>query len=247
MALNRKLSLLSLSKEEQVKAENKFLASLALVDEDEIKDIVDYLNTQGVSITKARELKVVANSKEELAKKFSILSELHETNIYIQDPSQLNRNVIDIYKKIKYCMQIGKSYVREDGTYEPFLFSEVAWQKEMSKEVKQEVVEPTKQAPIEDFITLEPVSEPVLEIIEPAIPQVEEQPIDDTDHIDIKEYMKATEDAAELEAKTTSFADIKKSLEDQLALLDSFKTAGLEEEISFNDLEPESYGMGRAA
>lgn len=247
MALKDKLALLNLSEEEKVKAEQKFLATLALVSEDELKDTTGYLNTQGVQITKAKEIKVVANSKEEIAKKFNILGEIHETAIYKQDPSMINRNVIDVYKKIKYCIQVGKNYKREDGTYEPFLFSEAAWQQEFNRESSVVIEDATPSKPLEDnLITVDPVIEPV--IVEEAIEAVVE-PVKDTKHVDIKEYMASSpsKDFEELEAKTTNFASIRQELEGQLAELDALKSMSFEDEISFADLEPETYGMGRAA
>ena len=129
-----KLDLLMLGKEERRKAEDKFLASLALVSEEELREVTEYLNSEGVQITKAKDIKVVVNSKDEIAKKFSILNEIHETDVYRQDPSRINRNVIDVYKRIQYCKQIGKSYKKEDGTYEAFLFNEMLWQQMMVKE-----------------------------------------------------------------------------------------------------------------
>lgn len=242
MALNEKLDLLNFSDEEKAKAKEKFLATLALVSEEEIIEVRDYLKNPGVVITKARELKVLANPKKEIVQKLSILSEIHEENIYKQDPTKLNMNAIDIYKRIQWCKQNGVTYMKDDGTYESFLFSESAWQKKFNKELVN-ITELETIKPTEDIVTVEPVIDPIINIadsIEPVSSNL-------TDHIDIREYMKANDDIVELEAKTTNFAEIRKELEGQLAELDGLKNMSFGDEISFNDLEPETYGMGRAA
>lgn len=235
-----KLDLLMLGKEERRKAEDKFLASLALVSEEELREVTEYLNSEGVQITKAKDIKVVVNSKDEIAKKFSILNEIHETDVYRQDPSRINRNVIDVYKRIQYCKQIGKSYKKEDGTYEAFLFNEMLWQQMMVKE-NDNVRETTSFVPVEEeIVTLEPVVEP---IINEEVIETEEAP---EKFMDIKEYMAANKDLDELTEKTTDFSTIRKELEGQLAELDALRNSSFDE-ISFGDIEPESYGMGRAA
>ena len=109
MALKAKLDLLSLSDEEKSKASGKFLATLALVTEEELTDNLAYLSSQGVQIRNAREIKVLADTKAVMAKKFSILGEIHEEGIYREDPTLITRNAIDIYKKIQYCTQNGIS------------------------------------------------------------------------------------------------------------------------------------------
>ncbi len=246
MGLIEKLDMLDLKEEEREKAKTKFLATLAIVSDEELRGVVDTLGGEGIRITRAKEIKVLGNTKEDISKKFSILDEIHETGIYQQDPSKINLNVIDIYKKIKFCIQSGRPYKKEDGTYEPFLFNELLWQQEFSKEMKPEApkVEQTlvEEAPknvIEPVMTEAPKVEPV---IEPIVSE-------DTIHRDIKDYMLDSNDEAELEAKTTDFATVRKELEASLKELDSLRTLSDDnyDEISFNDLEPESYGMGRAA
>lgn len=245
MALKAKLDLLSLSDEERAKASGKFLATLALVSEEELNEVLTYLSSQGVQITNAREIKVLADTKAVMAKKFSILGEIHEEGIYREDPTLISRNAIDIYKKIQYCKQNGIAYKREDGIYEPFLFSEAAWQKTFNRE-STVVSDVAKTTAGDSIITIEPVVTSVLEVVEPVIPVAVEP--ESEDHIDIKEYMMSSDDEAELEARTTNFAAIRKELEGQLAELDALKNMSFDDsEISFTDLEPETYGMGRAA
>ena len=122
------------------------------------------------------------------------------------------------------------------------MFSEAAWQKEFNRESTM-INEVSTARPLEEsFVTVEPVVDGiVLTETEP----LNHNSIIDTDHIDIQEFM--AQDTSELDAKTTNFAAIREELEEQLAALDALKAANVDETISFNDLEPESYGMGRAA
>lgn len=229
MTLREKLDLFNLSEKERKIAEEKFLVSLALVTDEELKETLKVLKNNDITITKARELKVVVNSSDEINKKISILKELKELNIYINNPNMINHNVIDIYKKIKYCMQVGKQYKKPDGSYEDFIFSESAWQKEFTKEeVKEDYHE-------EELVTVTP----------PMPPVEEEKKVTNENVVDIKEYLNS--DLNEIEAKKNDFATINQELEAQLAELDSLRDFNPDEEISFNDIEPESYGMGRRA
>lgn len=231
MTLLEKLSLLNLSEEEKSKATEKFIIPLSLVSDDELRDLLSYLVTEGVTITKAREIKALCNSKDEISKKFSIMGEIHETELYKQDPLMLNKNVIDIYKKIKYCMQIGKPYRKEDGSYEPFLFSESAWQQEVSSE-------PVVNVESDDNISLEDnlvTMEPTIEEIVPVIDDIQ----------DIGSFVETIPEEKVEEAKTTNFADIRKQLEDQLAELDSLRND--DNVISFDDIGSETYEIRRAA
>lgn len=254
MGILEKLNMLELAEEERVKAQEKFLATLALVSDTELNDIVGYLNSEGVKITKAKEIKVLGNAKEEILKKFSILGEIHETNIYRQDPTLINHNVIDIYKKIKYCNQMGRPYKTELGEYEPFLFSELLWQQEFNRDFKAEAPTHLEETKKSEKPALEQETHEVYEtspVVEnkPSFEEPLENSSPDFEHIDIQEYMKNTDDSAELEAKTTDFATVRRELEASLKELDSLKSLSDDsfEEISFNDLEPESYGTRRAA
>lgn len=234
MTISEKLDLLMLGAEERKKAESKFLSTLALVDDIELRQVADFLRSEDVNITRARDIKVVGNSKDEIAKKFSILGEIHETDLYRKDPSKISYNVIDIYKKIQYCKQVGRAYKKADGTYEGFLFDETLWQQAM--ESVMTTPEPTIEIekPGAELVTLEPEIVP------------EPTPIRDERFVDINDYMAANKEIENLEAQTTDFATIRKELEGQLAELDTMKSDLSYGEIKFDDLETESYG-GRAA
>lgn len=233
MALKEKLAMFNLSPEQEKIATSKFLATLALVSEEELKEITSYLNSQGVEITRANQIKLVGNLREEIAKKFSIIGEIHETEIYKQDPLMINRNVIDIYKKIQYCKQNGISYKKEDGTYESFLFSELEWQKVFNRESVM-ISEPVVAAVLE---------EPKVEVSEPIVTPVE--PIAETTPVvNFAGSETFEKDTSKLDAKTQSFKKIREELAEQLAALDAIRNNG---EIGFNDIDTESFGMGRAA
>lgn len=225
MELKEKLDLLvDLPKKERAKAEAKFMAALALTSEKEISDVLAYLRTKNVVIKDAKAIKVLANGVEELTKKFSILEEIHATDIY-EDANRLNYNALDIYKKIKYCIQTGIAYKKEDGSYEQFLFDEAMWLDVFNRKPEQKE---------EGIVTFEPVvEEPTLEVVSDV----------DTKYRDI------TDIQIESVPESTNFAQVKAELESALTELgtikDELSNANLEE-INFADLEPDIFG-GRAA
>lgn len=138
--LKEKLDLFTeLSEEEKDKVLDKFMPTLALVDYEELERSLAYLRTQQVYITKAREIKVLA--EENFAKKFDIMHEVNATDLYSMEPVYLIRDALDLFKKIKYCVQTGHSYRNEDGTYKSFLFDEGEWGREFSEPEKIENVE----------------------------------------------------------------------------------------------------------
>lgn len=248
--INEKLDLLNLPEEERKKS-YKFLATLALVTVEELKEILSFLAENGIYITKAREIKVLANTKEEILKKFNILNELGEIVIYKQDPTKINFNVIDVYKKIQYCKQIGKSYKKEDGTYEQFLFDEALWQ-QVSSKTEEAIVTETFTPVEEEIATLDPKVAP-----SSFEKEVEEPIVVDEKHQDIQEYM--AEEAAKEDkiAKTTTFDIIHDELEtqkleneiskltaDKKALEDFQKQLSELDTISFEDLDLGSESFG---
>lgn len=238
--INEKLELLSLPEEEKKKA-YKFLAALSLVSVDELKDILTLLQKNGISISKAREIKVLANTKEEISKKFDILGQIGELGFYKQNPTRISSNVIDVYKKIQYCKQIGKAYKKEDGSYESFLFDELKWQ-EVSKVQNEQVIS----------------SEPEVVTMAPeTAPMSAQELIDDNVHQDIQEYMANDRNKEEAVEQTTTFdviqdeletqkleSDISKLVEDKEALLDFQKQLSELDTISFNDLDFETESFG---
>lgn len=273
MGIEDKLSLLRDLKDKD-EVTYKFLSTLALVTYDELKEVVDYLASKNVFITKARYLKVLGVPKNDIVRNFDILEEIHETQIYEQDPSRISNNVIDINKKIKYCIQNGISYKNADGTCKQFLFSEKAWQERMLKETKTEVKEVTPVLD-ETLVNMKPVVEesniiefnPVLdetpedkqaEII-PFSPVLEE----DSNVMDIKEFQNKNEvptmtfdnltnSVQKMQNELGNIETQKNALEQEKAELKAFQDSMLKELVSFDDLDFEqfrddSFGIGRAA
>lgn len=240
--INEKLTLLNLSQEEREKVEEKFLVTLALISFEELQEIINLLQTNGIYISRAREIKVLGNTKEEIIKKFNILKELGEVAIYKQDPTKINYNVIDVYKRVQYCKQIGKSYKKEDGSYEKFLFDDSLWQQIT---VKQEETTPTYNQSEEEIVTMVPESAPQNEnVIDDKYTDIKEYIANDINNV-ISAPTPTTFDTIQDELETqnienniTRLNENRKELEDfqkQLSELDT---------ISFDDLDfgTESFG-----
>lgn len=139
-SLKDKLDLFTdLSEEERAKVEDKFMPALAYVDYDELQRSLDFLRTQNVYITKAREIKVM--TLENFTKKFDILNEVNATDLYSQNPEGLMWDALDLFKKIKYCIQTKHEYKNPDGTYKNFLFDTKEWGKEFSQATEEVKVE----------------------------------------------------------------------------------------------------------
>lgn len=231
MTLIEKLSLLNLDKKEETKARQKFLATFSLISEDELKERLEFLRSKNVVITKAKEIRILAIPVEELAKKFTILSEIHETDLYVSEPSALSLNVIDIYKKIKYCIQnnIEYKWETENNTYKyaDFLKSEIKWkeflnQREKSNKVSEEI--PSLE---EDLVTLEPFNDaPVKEEASSSLFQ------EFTTPLDFKFDDSSSED------NLVSFSEIKTpQIEEPVKLDPSFSSDALND-----DVKPTTFG-----
>ena len=203
MNLNEKLDMLDLSPAERKKAQEKFLTTLSFLSVEELKKILEFLASRNVYIRNAREIKVLANSKEEILKKYSILEEIKEVELYSADPTKISYNVIDVYKKIQYCKQMNIPYRKEDGTYEKFLFNEGMWQELSAKEANLNIISTPNTE--EEIVTVDPI---VNAEVEPVV----EEPIDNQ-HMDIQEYMATSQDIEE--EKTTTFDVISSELEEQ--------------------------------
>ena len=241
MTLKEKLDLLSLPEEEQKKAEEKFLASLEYVTDEEIIDILDVLAEKGIKITRAREIKIVTNPVSKIKKNFDFIEEAHEPGIYSEDLNRLNSNGVDIFKRIRYCLLFNIPYKNEDGTYKDFIFKESLFQSEINNsDIK------TESATIETDTLDDSVSD---DVTIPEIDMDETEPInDDVEHQDIQEYMQAKSDLDNIEAQTTTFAQIKQDLEAQLAELDALRSQtdyDNDNVYRFNDIEQETYDVGR--
>jgi len=245
MNISEKLDMLGLSPAERKKAQEKFLATLALISVEELKEVLEFLASHGIYIKNAREIKVLANSKEEISKKYNILEEVKEVGLYKNDPAKINYNVIDVYKKIQYCKQMNIPYKKEDGTYEKFLFNEGLWQEITAREASVNVSSQSFTPVEEEIVTVEPV------ISTPVEPVVEETVADDK-YMDIQEYIASSLEETPAEEKTTTFDVINSELEEQelqknveqlISSKESLKDFKQQlEEIYFGDLVDEDFG-----
>lgn len=230
MTLIEKLSLLNLDKKEEVKARQKFLATFSLVSENELKERLEFLRSKNILITKVKEIKVLAIPVEELAKKYTILSEIHETELYVSEPSALLLNVIDIYKKIKYCIQnnIEYKWETEKNTYRyaDFLKSEIKWKEFLSQREKSNKVSEEIPSLGEDLVTLEPFNDaPVKEEASNNLFQ------EFTSPLDFKFEDANTED------NLVSFSEIKTpQIEEPIKLDPSFSS------VANDEVKPASFG-----
>ena len=80
MGIEDKLSLLRDLKDKD-EVTYKFLSTLALVTYDELKEVVDYLASKNVFITKARYLKVLGVPKNDIVRNFDILEESYSNYV----------------------------------------------------------------------------------------------------------------------------------------------------------------------
>lgn len=259
--LKEKIDLLNLSEDERRKLEEKFAPSLSFVSIEEMKAGIDVLDKKGEKITKAREVKVLTNPASKIEKNYDFVEEVHEPGIYSEDLNRLSGNGLDKYKRIIYCIQSGIPYKNEDGTYKDFLFKESLFQKEVSG------ITPTTEMPLEASpettldtphdvafdAALDDVLPEETKPIDVTVPEVEmtedSLEVKDEKQPEVDDYMQAEADLDDIESKTTTFDDIKKDLEAQLAELDALRSQNEYENNNnvyrFNDIEQETYDVGR--
>lgn len=263
MELLEILNLCDLSPKEQKKATEKGLAAISLVNKREAADVVGYLRIYGIKITKFKEIKVLLETKENVVNRIKTLNDINEIDVYKEDPRRLLSDANDIKMKIEYCRENHIDYKNENG-YETFLFNEKMWQEKVSSATR--VVNDTPS--LEEPFRMPSVPEPVVDIS--PITTVEEVK---TDSLPINEVSQneynitfddeikeesvdlgnvIDEDIKDIDSKVTSFADIKKELEAELASLDVLRNDNnndFDDVISFEDFDAEEYevGRGRAA
>ena len=281
MTIIDKIALLNLGEKEEKKAKEKFMAALSLISEEELRERLGFLEGKDVRITKAKDIKVLVIPTEELAKKFSILDEIHETDLYVSVPSALLLNVIDVYKKLKYCIQNGIKYkdgLDYDKDFIDSLRNEEKWKEFLGKREKENATVGPLLDGEDASLSYEPNSGDDARETDNAlgnkteikkaehwlpfndgvgihdpnvnedykIPEDEEPKVPEDNVISFGDLNNAEQD---LDAKTTSFEDLKKELERKMQELDgSLNPDGSmyspDYDISFSDIEPEQYGMG---
>ena len=137
MSLIEKMNLFNFSDKEKEKIYDKFFVAISdnFVSYEDLKNKVNFLSEKGIVVTKAIELMIFALTLDEMSKNISLLEEIGEVDLYREDPRALSYNVIDIYKRIKYCIQnnIEYKHQNENGNfeYELFLKYEKLWQEQM--------------------------------------------------------------------------------------------------------------------
>ncbi len=218
-SLKEKLDLFKdLSEEEREKVENKFMPSLAYVNYDELEKGLAFLKSQNVYITKAREVKVM--TLENFAQKFDILREVNATDLYSQNPEALIWDALDLFKKIKYCLQSKHEYKNPDGTYKSFLFNAKEWGEEFSLSNIGE----------EEKIEEQPV-------------RVEVNPVNVTleNPDDIKKYnevmAEASRDFEDIGSRIERYDAIKENLEKERQLDEGYNRASMQSELGLDALD----------
>ena len=181
----------------------KFYATLSLTSEEDLKNVLSFLDSNGIKVTKANELKLLTNNVDELRNKLNILESVGEKELAIKEPKRLNNNILDIIKRINYCKAHNVEYKDAEGKYMIFLFSTTKWK----SEVESKGLDTTPVVETEPAISLEE------EKTEPVVtPSVEAEETKDTNEFDnyskIREELEATRKALENEFDFTSFEDL---------------------------------------
>lgn len=170
----------------------KFYATLSLTSEEDLKNVLSFLDSNGIKVTKANELKLLTNNVDELRNKLNILESVGEKELAIKEPKRLNNNILDIIKRINYCKAHNVEYKDAEGKYMIFLFSTTKWK----SEVESKGLDTT----------------PVVETEPVVTPSVEAEETKDTNEFDnyskIREELEATRKALENEFDFTSFEDL---------------------------------------
>lgn len=136
----------------------KFMPSLALSTLEELNDLLKLLEQNGILITKASQIKVTLNTIEEIQNKFSVMDQIGEKDFFQEDPTRINLNAIDVYKRLTYCKQNNIPYKNEDGSYKKFLCSSTLWKNELEL---HNVTNKVETINVEPNVKKEEVLEPI--------------------------------------------------------------------------------------
>lgn len=180
---------------------SKFYATLSLISEEELNNTLDFLNSNGIKITKANELKLLTNSVDELKNKLNILESVGEKDLAVKEPKRLNNNILDIIKRINYCKAHNVDYKDSEGKYYSFLFSTTKWKEEV------EFKNLDSQTPIKEDTAIDNIDLNKEEMVSPSVEEVKENK-DDEYYSKIREELEATRKALENEFDFTSFEDL---------------------------------------
>ena len=148
MKINELLNLLNISDEEKERAKEKNLATFALVSEEEVKEIIEMFNANNVTVTKASQIKVFANSPKEIKQRIDLIkSECPDLMPLVQaDVLLLNSNAMKLINNYKQLKRKGAEITSKNarsllrgGVMMDAPKKEI---KEVTTETKKETVEP---------------------------------------------------------------------------------------------------------
>ncbi len=255
-SLKEKAELFNLDEKENKLLIERYSYTLATTPYAELKDSKEYLETQGITITKAREVKVLAHSIQILKNKCSLMGEAHEMELYRLDPVKLNLNAMDLWKKIKYCNQINVPYKNEDGTYKDFLFDEKEFQEKTGKPVDTTVIDPTpiveeaevkEEAPVINESTVPDITMTINADLTKALEDIEPRDyIETPPHIEMSDYSSNNmiNDFQKIENNATSFSTLQENVKRQMDALNNEDVVNPMDMVGFNDIEPETFNAG---
>lgn len=181
----------------------KFYATLSLTSEEDLKNVLSFLDSNGIKVTKANELKLLTNNVDELRNKLNILESVGEKELAIKEPKRLNNNILDIIKRINYCKAHNVEYKDAEGKYMVFLFSTTKWK----NEVESKGLDAATVQEIEPATKLE--EQKTGPVVTPSVETEGKKATDEFDNYSkIREELEATRKALENEFDFTSFEDL---------------------------------------
>lgn len=177
---------------------SKYLNTINLCGDD-IKEIIAYLKSKGVNITKAKEIKIGTIALEEIKTKVDNLESIEARDLIVEHPLVLTANdkCLAIRRRIMTCRQENIPYKDENG-YLPLIWSDKAWNSVANnlnayKEEKVEIEKPenTFAKDLETTLSESSIELPDIDAVLSQIDISPEENYDNADHlidpIDIKE------------------------------------------------------------
>ncbi len=147
----------------------KFLPTIKIAYEAYADKSLEVLNKYGINLKKSSQLIVLTMDPKALTQTLELASKMGFIEAYKENPKRLTRLVTNVIKRISKCDAAHIPYKKQDGSYEDFLFSEIAFNKKLSNisPDKLEMVEPTPSSNTEESkIDLNQVKDYALRILE---------------------------------------------------------------------------------
>lgn len=132
MTLKEKLDAFKDLNEQEIAKVKKGLYIKTLYEvQDDIDNIIEYLNVLGIKIKSANEIKVGTVPLNEIKEKIDNLRSVDAIDLAIQHPLVLtvNDKCLGIRKRIIKCKQDGVKFKDEDGNYLSFIYDDEEWAK----------------------------------------------------------------------------------------------------------------------